>query len=192
MKTTVNVEFTNDDLAEFASKVLVKVLGAVGQDIGSAFANPQAVAIVQNLFSNLAGMQQRQRPRATVGAPLGVPHVYYQQGPYGPQPGTGPSPFMQGIAHGVQAAMHGMGIADAGTPPPQNVQPIREPAHVERCFPVEATRQMEAGIVCCQCATPNGAQRTHCRYCGHPLCHEPIGKPIVTPPPEVPPEPEAS
>ena len=197
MKFSVNAEFTDDELAEYAASVVTKVLGAAWHDIGGALANPQASAIAMNLLSNLSGVQQRQRARptvGTVGSPFGVPHYPpgpYGPGPVGPSPLMHPSPFMQGIAHGVQAAMQGLGIADAGAPSPQNVQPIREPTHVDRCFPIEATRNVEAGIACCRCATYNNVLRTQCRHCGHILCHG--APPSVPPPPAMPPDPsEAS
>lgn len=60
---------------------------------------------------------------------------------------------------------------------PNNVQPIRETGHVDRCFAIEATRSNEGGVGCCSCATFNGVQRVHCRNCGHKLCV------IATPPP---------
>ena len=175
MKFNLNVEVTDDELAEYAANVVVKVIGAAWQDIGGAFANPQAVAIVQNLFSSMAGMQPRQRPRptGTVGAPFGVPHAHhahYPPGPYGSGPAgpVGPSPFMP----------------DAGaSSPPQNVRSIRTDGSegIERCFPSEATRYMEEGVGCCRCATYNGIQRVHCRHCGHASCHG--APPNVTPPP---------
>ena len=72
-----------------------------------------------------------------------------------------------------------------GSPPqgPGNVRPIREPDAVERCFPIEESRHMEAGWACCGCATVNGMQRTACRQCGHPCC--------VIPPSPSPPQPHA-
>ena len=62
--------------------------------------------------------------------------------------------------------------------PPGMVQPIHgESPHVDRCFAIEANRNTEVGIGCCQCATNNALTRTNCRRCGHKLCV------VVTPSP---------
>jgi len=41
---------------------------------------------------------------------------------------------------------------------------------VDQCFPIEATRQTEAGWGCCGCATFNDASRARCRHCNHARC----------------------
>lgn len=69
-------------------------------------------------------------------------------------------------------------------PVPDNVRPIETP---EECFSIEATRHNEVGVGCCQCATFNGAQRTHCRRCGHKFCNGAAPPaPVAEPPPEGP------
>ena len=165
MRATINFEFDSSELETFATSVFVKgIAGAVGR----ISEDPMAIQGV------LAGMQQ------TIGMVLnGV--VQQRRGPpmgrvyTGPPPGygpMGPGPMPYGSPGPVQQD-------------PSNVHPIREPASVERCFPIEATRNIEAGWGCHGCATFNGSQRTVCRYCGHQRCDSTINPP---PPQQQPPQ----
>jgi len=165
VKTSVHVEFTDDELSDFGSRVLLKVVGSAWQSMEGAFSNPQAASIVMNAMQQVlqagqVGAQQR-RPRGPVAA------VAFQPGMYGAPPGAN------------------------GPVGPGNVRPIRPEGAIDRCFRVEETRGSEAGIVCCNCATYNAAARSQCRHCGHPLCHEkeppvPAPPPIRVPGPEPP------
>jgi len=183
LKFNLNVEVTDDELKEYASDVLLKVLGAAWRNMEGAFADPQAAAFAMNLFQQgmqaatqaaQSAMQQRKRAPMT-GPQIGYvsPAGYSPPGPYGPAP---PGPY-------------GPGASPYGTPPgangangPSTMRPIQSEGAIDRCFPIEATRYIEAGIACHVCATYNGVQRTQCRHCGHVLCHG--APPIVTPPPE--------
>jgi len=198
------MEVTDDELKEYAADVLLKVLGAAWRSMEGALTDPQAAAFAMNLFqqgmqagSRVVMQQQQQRKRGPVPthppgygpgfgpgmAPIGF--GYPPPGPYGP--GAPPGPYGPGAPPGP----YGPGAVPYGTPgangpaSPGNVQGIRSGGTngIERCFPIEGTRQTEEGVGCCQCATFNGLQRTVCRYCGHTLCHEREQPPIVTPPP---------
>jgi hypothetical protein len=158
VKTAIHVEFTDDELSDFGSRVLLKVVSGAWRSMEGAFADPQAAAIVMNLVQQAmqagvrAGAQQRQRGPITVAFHPGAFG-------YGAPPGTN------------------------GPTGPGSVQNIRSGSAkgIEHCFPIEATRQTEEGWGCCQCATFNAVQRGTCRTCGHVLCNE--VPPIVTPPP---------
>jgi hypothetical protein len=167
VKATINIEYTGEELEKFAmnllSRGLTKFVGEFTPEQTQFFFAGVRQAL--DMFLGQAGQQRGRvggglRPNGAPPQPFGgpVPHA----DPFGsPPPGRGFNPF----ARRVEGE-------------PDNVQPIHgEPPHVDRCFPVEATRQNEAGIACCQCATANGTQRTHCRNCGHKLCV------IATPPP---------
>jgi len=173
MKFNVNVELTDDEIKSYAEdigrRLLFSGLGKLGEMLGGSLAgaDPQTVVsyIQRGMMLGLRGLhrQSHARPQA-------------QRGPFGPPP----DPY----AHCAQEEARG----PFGPPPgpyaaqPGNVRPIREePVAVEHCFPIEATRHMEAGIGCCRCATCNNVTRTTCRHCGHKLC-------VVVPPPNVAPE----
>lgn len=162
MKATL--EFGTEELQKFAvdagAKIVLKLFDGMGsipteiqQDLLRQFMRGMEIA-----FNQPAAQHGRRARRV-------------EQGPFG---GFGPGPFdpSPGPPGGIPGYQPG-----AGPMPPDNVQPIREPAHVDRCFAIESTRYIEAGIGCCACATYNGVQRTHCRNCGHKLCV------IATPPP---------
>jgi len=178
VKFNLNVEVTDDELKEYAADVLLRSLGTVWRDLGGALANPQATAIAMNLFQQVASIQSGMRhPQQRQRGPVGPPAY-----PYGPGLGVPAAGYSPPGPYGTSAAPYG---APPGANGPDNVRPIRESAHVEQCFPIEETRNMEAGVGCCRCATFNNVQRTQCRSCGHVLCHHVHhgAPPIVTPPP---------
>lgn len=154
MKATINIEYGSEELEKFVSNtgvmLLKKMLGSFKIDPNDA---PYYIDMIkQGFLLAMDGPVQKRRSN-------GVPPQPFGGGPFAPPPGYTevPPPWARGT------------VGD-------KVQPIRDPGHVERCFPIEATRNIEAGIGCCTCATYNGTQRTHCRNCGHKLCV------IATPP----------
>jgi len=167
MKANVNFEFTDAELAKFVEdqgrRVIFNFLGGLFHHLNYHL-DPTTMSAMQEAVKSAVqiGLQSRQPPssRGPFGPPPG-----YGYGPMGPPPSAGPGP-------GVSSQY------------PANVRPIREPAMVDRCFPVEATRNTEAGWACHGCATFNGTHRPVCRYCGHARCDA-----IITPPPEPAPEP---
>ena len=172
MKGTINLEYSSEELEKFLSNagvaMLVKFFKSIKLD-------PNQVPAYIDYFKQ--GFKQ-----AMAGSGFRVPHAYHHGPPgyppppvgYVPRPGGGPSiaDFQEMLKRQQELFQQRQAMGDPG-----NVQPIREPGHVERCFPIEATRHIEGGIGCCQCATYNGTQRTHCRNCGHKFCV------IATPPP---------
>lgn len=175
MKATINIEYGSEELEKFLSNMvgrqLSRYVGGFSPEQLQMFLAGVRQAI--DMFVGQVGQQPQRGRVPRYGAPPQGPFggsfvpppgfrpgMYESWGPPYPPPGRGP---FTGRVEGD----------------PDNVQPIHgEPPHVERCFPVDATRQNEGGIGCCQCATYNGAQRTNCRNCGHKLCV------IATPPPQ--------
>jgi hypothetical protein len=155
VKATINVEFGSEELQKFVLDVGVKAFTKGFGMLDASIPPAQQAAMFQKLFQwfETTLTQESHAHHAYRGRPRsnGVP----------PQPSTGPfgSPVPQAW-------------------PPPEPQPIHgEPPHVDRCFAIEANRNTEAGIGCCQCATNNALTRTNCRRCGHKLCV------VVTPPP---------
>jgi len=158
VKTSVHVEFTDDELSDFGSRVLLKVVSSAWQSVEGAFSNPQAASIVMNAMQQVlqagqVGAQQR-RQHGPVTAVAFHPGAFGFGAPPGANGPTGPG-SVQNIRSGSAKG-------------------------IEHCFPIEATRQTEEGWGCCQCATFNAVQRDTCRTCGHVLC---MRSPVVTPPP---------
>jgi len=160
MRATVNIEFGSEEIEGFATSVIVK---SVAGSLGEIVDNPASLQVL------LAGLQQgiaTVLSHATMahhhGPPRARPVGYPPPGPFGPTPqGYGPPPGANGPGD------------------PGNVRPIHEPATVEHCFPIDETRQNEAGWGCCRCAILNGLSRTLCRQCGHQRCGG-----VVTPSPD--------
>ena len=173
MRVTVNAEFSDTELKQYGLEMLVKGIAHVTEMIGSA--NPNALLAANQAIQGMLGQVMAMRGRVRPGA---GPHPMYG---FGAPPG-----YVAAPGYGAPPGYYGP--QSQGAPPgygpmgPDNVRPIREPAHVEQCFPIEATRNVEAGWGCCRCATYNHVQRAQCRNCGHVLCHG--APPIVTPPPE--------
>lgn len=152
MKATINVEYSGEEIEKLAFSLAGRLLAKLGGVINPADAPTFLALMQQGMEMAMSQMQPQRAKRAPGPRPNGAfPFGESSVGPFG-----GPIPRGQGS---------------------DNVQPIREPGHVDRCFPIEATRHVEAGIGCCACATYNGTQRVHCRNCGHKLCV------IETPPP---------
>lgn len=152
MRATVNFEFSSEEIESFASRVIVSALGDVATD-------PQQMQI---LFAGLHRGIEMVLSQAAM-----PPWVRGGGGiPQGSQAQTRPIP-------------QGYGPMPSARPVPGNVYPIQEPVAVDKCFPIEATRNVEAGWGCHSCATFNGSQRTVCRYCGHTRCDA-----VFTPAPE--------
>jgi hypothetical protein len=175
MKFTVNLEASDEELKKFAADTLVQA--AMG-GIGELFNDPQYASAIQGAFAGIAQTIQQSIGR-------GPPRGWRPPMTHGPQaypPGYVP-PYPPGYAPPAAYPPGVMPYGPAGpyaASQPSNVHPIREPAAVEKCFPIEATRYAEAGICCCRCATYNGVQRTSCRHCGHQFCH------VIAPPPPAP------
>ena len=181
MRATVNFEFGSEEIESFATNVAVKAIaGTLGQIAGDPAAVQGVLVGMQQMIGMVlshASTAMHRAPRGRVGVPMDSYGGPMGPGPYGPmgpmqqQPHVGsvPYPYQQGVAG----------------PGPQVLRPD-ESATVDRCFPIEATRNIEAGWACHGCATFNGSQRTVCRYCGHTRCDVP--GPVVTPPPEPAPE----
>jgi len=192
MRTTINIEFTDDEIRthieDLGRRWLFSVLGQIGNYIGQL--DPQVlIGVQQGMNETMARLfrDQARRPQHPHGH-AGPPGMPPQGGPVGPPPGMPYGPFgPPGMPYGPFGPPPGMPY---GVPVPQgpygNVRPIREPAALERCFPIEGTRHAEPGWGCHLCATYNGLQRPTCRHCGHPRCDAPVAPPqgpIVTPPP---------
>ena len=178
MKATINVEYSGEEIeklvSNLVSKQLFKFVGNFSPEQTQGFLVGMRQALDMVLGQGGGQPQRGRGPSPRYGAP-----------PFGPFGGSFVPP------PGFRHEQWGSPGAPQDPPYPQpagravggilgdqdNVQPIREPGHVDRCFPIEATRHIEAGIGCCACATYNGMQRVHCRNCGHKLCV------IETPPP---------
>lgn len=173
MKVTVNAEFGSEELKQYGVDLLMKGISRFVATDPTMFFNglQQAMQLV------MSQVQPHQR-----GQVRAAPHPMYGFGGPPMPSGYGPTPPMYG---GPMPPGYGPPPPGYGPVGPDNVRPIREPAHVERCFPIEGTRNVEEGIGCCRCATYNGLQRVQCRNCGHVLCHHVhLGAPpIGTPPP---------
>jgi hypothetical protein len=186
MRAVINFEFASEELETFLSNAVVrsvsKMFGDIPPDQWRELQRVLQYMFQQGMTVAMGmGGPGRQRPHHHNG-PLGAPPGYPPPGypspfPYGGPPFGGPQP-------GPIPSSSPPPYGDYGPQPMQdNVRPIREPAHVERCFAIESTRHLEAGIGCCKCATYNRIERTHCRHCGHKFCV------IATPP--GPPQPPA-
>jgi len=163
MKTAINIEFGTEELERFVTNVGVKsllsLLTGIDPNIAMA-AFQQGVQLVQQQHAHTHHRHRVPPPGFFVAAdPFGPPPRPGQGGPPPPAP---QGPYAQGHAP----------------------QPIREePVVHERCFPIEETRNHEAGIGCCQCATYNNVARTECRHCGHKFC---VITPAPGPQPQIP------
>ena len=169
MKATVNFEFSSEELEGLASRVLSgAILGAFGNaDPAQLQAMLAVVHQGVGIGVNLASHAMGQRPPPWMRSQGPMP-----PGPYGASPPVPPG----GYPYPTTGPVGG----------PSNVRPIREPMTVDRCFPIEGTRNIEPGWGCCECATYNGLQRAQCRNCGHARC----GGATVTPAPAQPPPPQ--
>jgi hypothetical protein len=181
VKATINLEYSSEELEKFLSNagvaMLVKFFKSIKLDPSQV---PAYIDYFKQGFEQAMAGGGFRMPHAHHHGPPGYPPPPHHHGPPGyppPPPGYMPRPVGSSSFADFLAAQR-YAKREAAPEDPNNVQPIHgEPPHVDRCFPVEATRQNEAGIACCQCATANGTQRTHCRNCGHKLCV------IATPPP---------
>jgi hypothetical protein len=153
MKANVNFEFASEEIEKFATGVLTRALvGAIGS------VGPNEMQVL------LGGLQ------AGMGLVLSHAQAVAQGRPPPPPPPWARGP---GGPHGAAPAI------PHDAPQQGNVRPIRgESAVTEHCFRIEGTRQLEEGWGCCGCSTYNGAQRTHCRHCGHARCGA-----VITPAP---------
>jgi hypothetical protein len=109
--------------------------------------------------------------------------------------GMDPQTILAGIQQGMQLVQQQSGVLGRppknaagyglGVPPMPAVVDIRPTSAVlDKCFPIDASRHMEASFACCKCATVNSDERAKCRHCGHVRCDV-----IITPPPPPMPEP---
>jgi hypothetical protein len=149
MKTTVNFEWTNDEVEKLAVGILTRVAAKL---LGELTISPHFQTGVLEGLRIVSDYASRMQP------PSGgtIPRAQHL---------TGMPPWLKSIF---------------GPAAGNNVRPIGgEPPHIVNCFPIEATRSMEAGWGCCTCATYNVLERPACRHCGHARC-----TPIV--PPETP------
>ena len=181
MKANIQIEVDSDELKQYGWELLTKAVVTGTHAIGHLFdgIDPQTTNLLANLIMQMQQTLLRQGPRVQVGMPRG-PYGAAQAGmPYGgppPYPYPYPPP-PGGVGMPYYPPPYG---PPRGGPMPDNVRPIGVSGPVvERCFTIEATRHMEAGIVCCKCTTVNAVQRVECRNCGHKIC-------VIAPPPEEP------
>ena len=157
MKATINVEFGSEELEKFALSLAGRLFAKLGGTINPTDIPTFFALMQQGMDLALGHFWVPTRVRRAPGPGLRPNGAPPPGGPFG-----GP-----------------VGSQDAPWPPPGMAvaQPIHgESSHVERCFAIEANRNTEAGVGCCQCATNNALTRTNCRRCGHKLCV------ILTPP----------
>ncbi len=183
MKFSVQAELSDTEIRELAADAARRGVVWAAQEMGEALNRVFTPETTQSLFSVLGPVlgpmiqtmqqqmprgpqgdirrpwgrvgffpSQNQQPPPGYGGGIGVP-----PGPFGPPPGAGYGP----PGARVVVPMSGSGV------------------EVKECFPIEETRQNEAGWGCCRCATSNSAQRSECRTCGHKRCGA-----VVTPTPK--------
>lgn len=168
MKFTVNLEATDDELKKFVADTLVN---AVMGGLSEVFQDPTFAPALQTALGGIAQTIQQSLGQGAVRVRRGPPPMTYGPQPYPPPPAAYPPGYQPGYGP----------VGPFAASQQNNVHPMRGSAGVvEKCFPIEATRNSEAGIGCCRCATFNGLNRASCRHCGHPFCH------VIAPPPPAP------
>ena len=158
MKFSVQAEATDEEIRTLAADAARRGLVEGLKYLDDTMSRIFTPDTTRSLFAVLGPIiQQVQQQQGRPGPGLGAPTIFGR--PMGPPPPPPP----------------------AGRPTPMPTSPF-----VERCFPIEESRNTEAGWGCHECATFNAAQRIACRACGHKKCG-----PIVTPPPAPTEEPPA-